>query len=528
MEESRITARDRYRSMTSLRDRYLKRGQEASALTIPHLLPTDRGDEGSGRRYSGQDLNEAHQSIGARGVNNLAAKLWMAMLPINTSFVRYLIDEGSVEDLEQLDQIYGEVQSELARLERRVQKELDLSGVRQVMHGAIRHLIVAGNVLVHVPTKKKPRIFRLDSYVVRRDARGELVEFVTCEKVTLEQIPEEVRDDVRAATAAEGPQNTKPGEDEIDVFTWGRLEEDGGWLVTQEAANVELPGEDQFAKDALPYLALRMYPVDDEDYGRGHVEEYMGDLRAADTLNLAIERAAVASARVIPLVNPAGLTRIRTLQKARDGQYVPGRADDVSFLKIDKHADMSVALQRLSVLEGRLEQIFLLQTSPRDAERVTAAEIALFARELEDLLGGTYSLLAADLQLPLVKILERKMRRENRFPQLPKEVKPAVVTGLEAIGRGQDLEKLDRFVAGALQTLGDAVAPHINISEYLELRKAALGIESEALVKPAEQVAQERQAEQMAALAQHLGPEAMKQFPDEIRQAAASAMPIPA
>ncbi|MBX9279900.1 portal protein, partial [Klebsiella pneumoniae] len=81
-------------------------------------------------------------------------------------------------------------------------------------------------------------------------------------------------------------------------------------------------------------------------------------------------------------------------------------------------------------------------------ERVTAEEIRYVASELEDTLGGVYSILSQELQLPLVRVLLKQLQATQQIPELPKEaVEPTISTGLEAIGRGQDLDKLERCIA---------------------------------------------------------------------------------
>ena len=48
-----------------------------------------------------------------------------------------------------------------------------------------------------------------------------------------------------------------------------------------------------------------------------------------------------------------------------------------------------------------------------------------------------------------------RMEKTGVLPQLPQNiVQPAIVTGIEALGRGQDLNKLDVFLAGIAQQLG--------------------------------------------------------------------------
>ena len=46
--------------------------------------------------------------------------------------------------------------------------------------------------------------------------------------------------------------------------------------------------------------------------------------------------------------------------------------------------------------------------------------------------------------MPVVTRLMERMSKEKRLPKLPKDiVKPTIVTGVEALGRGNDLQKLD-------------------------------------------------------------------------------------
>ena len=70
------------------------------------------------------------------------------------------------------------------------------------------------------------------------------------------------------------------------------------------------------------------------------------------------------------------------------------------------------------------------------------------AEQLETAMGGIYSLLSQEFQLPLVTYLMKRMAQANEIPSLPKNsVKPTIITGVEALGRGNDLQKLREFVA---------------------------------------------------------------------------------
>jgi hypothetical protein len=76
-------------------------------------------------------------------------------------------------------------------------------------------------------------------------------------------------------------------------------------------------------------------------------------------------------------------------------------------------------------------------------------------------------------------------------------VNPRPVTGLEAIGRGDDRNKLIQFITTATQTLGpEAVAKFVNIDEALRRLAASESIDTTNLVKSQDQLQQEAAAAQ--------------------------------
>jgi hypothetical protein len=81
-------------------------------------------------------------------------------------------------------------------------------------------------------------------------------------------------------------------------------------------------------------------------------------------------------------------------------------------------------------------------------------------------------------------------------------VKPVIVTGLEALGRGHDLNKLDLFLQGIPPEAKQEAYARVDWGKYLTLRAAHLGISQDGLIKSAEQVAQEQTQAQQQAMAQ--------------------------
>ncbi len=85
--------------------------------------------------------------------------------------------------------------------------------------------------------------------------------------------------------------------------------------------------------------------------------------------------------------------------------------NDVTILQSQKSIDLQIINKTINDLETKLAKVFLLNSSlQRSEKRVTATEIEYMAQELETSLGGVYSVLAQELQLPLIKRLLKSIK----------------------------------------------------------------------------------------------------------------------
>ena len=301
-------------------------------------------------------------------------------------------------------------------------------------------------------------------------------------------------------------------DDDIDIYTHiERVNEEYFWH--QECKGERIPGTDGRSKiEVSPWILLRWVRIDGENFGRGYVEEYRGDLISLESLTQAIIEGAAASAKVLFLVNPNGQTRAATLAKAPNGAVREGSAADISVMQVGKAGDFSIALQAMQRIEARLADAFLLASSvQRQAERVTAAEVQIMAQELENSLGGVYSILSQELQLPYLKRRMHMLVRSGKVPKLPEKiVKPKIVTGIQGLGRGNDRNKLIEFIGTVAQALGpDVMRQYVNVDEAVKRLATSIGIETTNLVKTQEEIAAEMQQMQQQQLIQHLGPAAL-------------------
>jgi hypothetical protein len=96
------------------------------------------------------------------------------------------------------------------------------------------------------------------------------------------------------------------------------------------------------------------------------------------------------------------------------------------------------------------------------------------------------------------------------MPKINKNfITPTIVTGIDALGRGNDLNRLDIYLQGIAQILGPGgLQQYIDFREYMNRRAAALGIDTAGLVKTEEQIQAEQQAAMQQQMLQQMTPQA--------------------
>jgi hypothetical protein len=111
--------------------------------------------------------------------------------------------------------------------------------------------------------------------------------------------------------------------------------------------------------------------------------------------------------------------------------------------------------------------------------------------------------LTVEFLIPYLNRVLLVLQRDNEIPKIPKDlVRPQIVAGVNALGRGQDRESLTQFITLIAQTLGpEALMKYIDPTEAIKRLAAAQGIDVLNLVKGMEQIQQD-QAQQMQRQAQ--------------------------
>ena len=484
------TIEGRYNQYARNRELFLERGRECTQYTIPTLIP-EEGHSATSRYYT------PFQGIGARGVNNLASKLLLTLLPPNAPFFRFSIDNFILKDMEGDENLKTEIDRGLVEVEKAVMEDIEISSDRVALFECLKHLIVGGNCLLFV-SKEGLRVFPLDRYVCKRDPMGNVLEIITKETININVLPENIREVIYKTNKPEDI-----GDKTCDLYTCVKRIKNK-FEVIQEVKGVEIPeSAGSYPVDKTPYMALRMIRVDGENYGRSYCEEYLGDLKSLENLTKAIVEGSSASAKTLFLISPNGTTRARALAQSENGAIIEGNASDVSVLQVSKFADFRVAQETMAKIEQRLSYAFLLNASViRDSERTTAEEVKMTAEELQASLGGIYGILSQEFQLPFVRRKIAILEKGGRLPKLPKNVvRPKIVTGLEALGRGNDRNRLVQFLQTLAGTLGqETIGQYVNVSEAIVRLATADGIEVKGLIKSPEELQAEVEAQQQQQL----------------------------
>ena len=493
-------ALSRYQVLSTDREQYLDVGRTCAKLTLPYLL-TEEG------HTQGASFHTPWQSIGAKGVNVLASKLMLSLFPINTSFFKLQINDVEMAKIPDVTpEMRSQVDLSLSKMEKMVMQEIAETNDRVSLHYAMKHLVCTGNALVYA-SKKGLKVYPLDRYVVARDGNDNVQEIVTKEIVDRELLPKDFQPqnpehDVNSP-GEDGPKfgvassMNKGQNDDAVVYTHVKFE-DGQHKWYQECDGKIIQGSNSSSPiKTSPWMALTFNHCDGESYGRGRVEEFLGDLNSLERLMQAMVEGSAAAAKVVFLVSPAATTKPQSLARANSGAIIQGRPDDVGVVQVGKTADFKTVQEMIATLSQRLSDAFLV-LSVRQSERTTAAEVNATIQELNEQLGGIYSNLTDSLLQPYLNRKMMILQRQKGVPTLPKGlVLPTVVAGLNGIGRGQDRQALMEFVTTLAQGMGpEAIQQYINPSEFIRRLAASSGIEALGLVKTEEELGQEQEAAQ--------------------------------
>lgn len=482
-----VTAKSRFDEMHNKRSGMIKRCERYAELTIPSACTTD------GYSSERDELTPPLSSVGSQAANNLINKMVLAMFAPSRPFMRLSLPAEKEKDMAAgLGIEIAQLQEELSGIEKEAIKHLDGTGSRPKLYDLFLHLIVTGNCL-RLTEGDNMRVIGIKNFVSRRNIRGEVIEIILREKTVKDELPDEVQPFVK-----------RDGEQEVGYYRWWKWDSKRElYIETQWVDEVEIQVEHfrgQYKREDMPALHHTWRLPDGNNYGIGHVEDCIGDFEGLDQLTEAEINGALLASEFRWIINPSGMTRPEDFKTSANGAAIPGNAGDVELVQATGVAGTVQSIHAIAdVYIRRIGTSFLMANSGiRNAERVTAEEIRVLAQELETGLGGVYSRLAIDLQLPIARWLVGSVKG-GVFKKT--DFEPTIVTGLDALSRNGDLENLQMFLQ---DVVGIAAVPP-EVSAFLKLDSifsalaAGRGLRGRDYVNSQQQV---QEAQQQQALAQ--------------------------
>lgn len=484
---------DIWKQLEPKRQMPLERARECSLLTLPQLYPAEGSDANT--KYP-----TPYQSLGSKGVNNLANKNVLSLFPPSQAFFKLGL---SPADLKASGKSEGVVKEAMYVLERAIVNEMEVSSLRPKLVDLLKQGIVGGSVVIYVPIKGRPEVFNLRDFVVKRDKQGSVLKLVIKQPKSWMSIPRSIKMQLKDI-----PEDCMQGKKDLDMYTCIIKTEEDMYTVWQEIHNQRIKEtEGTFTANDLPYVFVPFVDMG-EDYGRSYVEDCLGDLQSYEGLRQAMLEGAAESARILYLVKAGSTVTPKKLEKARSGDVLVGDVDDVGVLQADKRLDLQVTQTEADNLRQELATVFLLDSAVRrNAERVTAEEIRKVSQELEVALGGIYSTLSVTLQAPLVRLyMNRLISQKKLNPILKNSIELEITTGSSALGRGTDFSTLTTFINAltGMAQQAQAVGNFINMEELIKRLAYSLDINTATLVTTQE----DRDAASMAAQEAQIAAEA--------------------
>lgn len=475
---------DRWATLVGKKSGVLTRAEECSKLTIPSVFPTAGLSEDA-------SLPEIYQSLGARACLNLSSKISQNLIPPTSIFFKLMVNKELEAQIltGQNPQVMDALNAKMFKLETAIMNQVERWSIRNYIYEAIKLLIITGNAcLWYDKVNELWSVYNLRDYCVNRDTSGRIIEVI-------------IRETKNRVTFSSNFKLPDGAEEELNIFTRMFLGENGEYTLYQSIENEIVSGSEQVIKqgDSLPILVLRWTNMAGSSYGRGLVEHYIGDLRNYEAVNMALVDTASVLSRIIFLVSPVSQygTDVRKLNEAVTGDFIAGHADDITVPDVGKVSDMNVLISYMDKLENRIAQAFLLFQS-RQAERVTAEEVRQIAQQLEEALGGSYSLLSEDLQRPIVQL-----SMNNLKINLKDIAQPVITTGITALGRGNDANKL--MALSQWMATNPAFQRKINTDVLTERVVYALGVSPDGLLYTQDELNQQAQAQQESQLGAQFG-----------------------
>ncbi len=459
-----------------------------------------------------------YQEHGALLVNNLAPKLCALLFPAGRSFFNSKPGLNLSKAMQAQGMDESKINATFAKMETDASLRVFMNAGYAQLIQALRHLIVTGNVLLHRDSKEGDfTAYGLQSYSCLRDGKGRAIDIVLRESTPITMLDQTIQSALRMRDRGRY-QQVAGNTPNVVLYTRIELKQDPSgrryWEVTQEADEIAVGTTGHYPRHLCPWICLTWNIIAGENYGRGLVEDYAGGFAKLSDGAQAMALYGIEMMKVVNLVSPGSGADVGELAGAENGEYVQGVAGEVNAHEAGDAAKFGAMQAWLQATFDNLAKAFMYKGNTRQAERVTAYEIRADALEADTTLGGNYSSLSAQLQVPCAHLLMTEVEPENLGALITGDLQLEIIAGIPALGRSIDVQNLVEaatnilaIVPGLMQT-----SRKIDPEKLIDMMLTSAGVDTTLIYKSEQQLA----ADAEAAAAQQAGQAQM------MNQAAAS------
>lgn len=425
--------RERYNHLSTIRQPYLDRAEKYSEVTLRYIMPKNRFDT----ETSYEEFMTDFSSVGADAVNFLSNVYMLTMFQPNKSFFKLTVSDAVKP--EDFGKTSAELETLLVSAERESRTLFEKRYGRPALQDLFKHLIVTGNAMLYYPVEGNIQTYALDQYVVARSMDTTVTEMITRDYKSLAALDPELLSRVMDSLSYE-PDVDKH---KINVSLYTHIEPDpisnSKFKISQAIEGVSIGEPWGMLKAKSRWVPQVWNLTRRETYGRGLVEDHYGDLYSLSVLEEAMATGAASLLDVKHLVEPSSILDVVSMNRAPSGTYHYGGANDVNTIDKGDGKILGEVSQIIERKERAVGKAFLsISSQIRDSERTTAEENRLRAQELEKAHGGVFSTLALNLQKPMATLLLDDLNVSLEGSG----INPIIVSGLDAMGRVSDNEKL--------------------------------------------------------------------------------------
>lgn len=503
-KEGRIASR--FAIEDSARQDTLQRVRACSALSKPWVLPPYTESRSVVPENASQKLPEPYQTLGATGVTNLEGKAllslwtpgWFRLEPDTRFKHSPNIDVRLIRQLEASLFLWELIIMSVLESAHLIGQKRPSAGFRSAKRKALTQILVTGDCLEYLDSDYRLTVFRRDQYVTRRNSAGDVLFHIVREDIDPLTLTDK---QLKKAGLSRDELAAKPVADRMKVrhteVEWDPTNE--RWNIRQELDKAIIS---ETTEPVSPYFSTAYELAPGDHYGRGYMELKLGGFRSLNSLTEKLLDFAAAASKHHPIIDPSSELRPEDFNAATGTPFVDhvqnGVPTRVGMLKVDKLGDFNVVFTTWEAIRKDLAKSALLESEAQpQKERVTREQILGVRAELDGALGGVYSAIAEEQQVPLLQRVVYQCQKDNLLPTLKGDQKVQIksLTGLEALTRAARAADLMETVQ-IIGQLGDAQARRIDLDVLVDVLARYRGLDEPGLLKSPERVAQEMQEEQ--------------------------------